>query len=130
MKKAVEESNLIMMDSEQESEKLERIRSLLCGDFVSSYPIEILEYLGYDIWELYCDVCGKSIAPRIFKHNDVECIKSCYVFENREQCRLFVCCKKNCKREGIRMLSQETFLDDIESVSIELRKISEVKTNG
>jgi len=93
---------------------------------VSSYPIEILEYLGYDIWELHCDVCGKTIAPRIFKHNGVECIKSAYVFENREQCILFVCCKKNCKREGIRMLSEEQFLEDIESIATELKKIGEV----
>ena len=115
-----------MITSKHESEKIERIRKLLCGDFVSSYPIEILEYLGYDIWELYCDICGKAIAPRVFKHNGIECIKSAYVFENREQFILFVCCKKtkkkDCKREGIRLLSEETFLEDIETITTELKK--------
>jgi len=128
------ESNSIMTDSEQKSKELERVRELYCGDILSSFPIEILEYLGYDIWHLKCDVCGKDIAPRIFKHNGIECIKSCYVFENREQCILFVCCKKSrtkdCKREGIRLLSEEQFLDDIDSVAIELKKIGEVNVNG
>lgn len=134
MTKEKTESNSIMIGSKQESEELERIRNLLCGDFVSSYPIEILEYLGYNIWELHCDVCGKSIAPRVFKHNGIESVKSGYVFENREQFILFVCCKKtkkkNCKRDGIRKLAEESFLEDIESVTMELKKLSEVKING
>jgi len=124
-----EEKEFKESPKKQLTEPKHNLRALLCGDFISSIPVEYLEYLGYDMKDLRCDVCDGRLKPNIFIHYGIPCIKHSYVFENREAFILFICCKrtktKNCKHAGVIALAQEGFLEEVDEIYEQLKEEEE-----
>jgi len=62
-------------------------------NWIKTVPVDYLEYLGYNVKELYCDICGKKLRPTIFEKTGIKVIKNTYFFENKANELTFLACK-------------------------------------
>jgi len=62
-------------------------------NWIKTVPIDYLKYLGYNVKELYCDICGKKLRPTVFEKTGIEVIKNTYFFENKANELTFLACK-------------------------------------